>query len=201
MELSARTDHVPRGVPAVIALRRRGETEPFDTLEAEVEDDRISACWTPGSGLAREDLGAADDVEIDFTVAAAGLEATAAPVPLERGRIVIAERLVDHDGRPYSEETFAAVDADGREVGRAVTDAAGWFVLEVPRPGEYTLRIADRCGQVQEHGAESDSGLLEDVAFGPDEHTDHVFGRSGAGSTGATHGEAGEEEGHDDDLE
>jgi hypothetical protein len=171
VELRATADGLPGGAPAVFEIKRRGEDARLAVTETTVEANRVVARWTPTDAVFEGDEDAG--VPLTFVVKAAGLVAHSDIAILEGCVMVVAEYLIDGDGRPHAVEEFVVADADGREVARGVTDEDGWLCVEVPGDGNFHLQLVDRLGQLR-------------LDAGPDEHQSRALYEDAGDGDGGT---------------
>ncbi|WP_369125362.1 MSCRAMM family protein [Catenulispora pinisilvae] len=64
------------------------------------------------------------------------------PPPFNGDGVLIRGRVRDRDGAPMAMAVITAVSPQGRQVGRARSDADGGYQLGVPRTGTYVLIVA-----------------------------------------------------------
>lgn len=78
-------------------------------------------------------------------VSLAGAGSPLGPVPLT-AQTALRGQVVDEDsGEGVSEAELTLLDVEGDELGRALSDADGWFFFSLPAPGTYRL-IVERIG-------------------------------------------------------
>lgn len=69
--------------------------------------------------------------------------------------------LRDGDGEPVPEVTFIVSDADGTEIGQAVTDAEGRWQVPLPGPGRYTVLLDENTLPAEVQLTDPDRNPLE----------------------------------------